>query len=415
MRFYIKTFGCRLNQHEGDIISEKFLDVGFVHAGLCEADIIIVNGCTVTARSDQKVRQFIHKVQRENAAAKIFLTGCTANAIKDSLIEPIGGVTVIARKNRYRIHDIIDESESGESPGDFPAISGIGISRTRAWLKIQDGCNRKCAYCIVPLVRGDSRSRSPDDIVNQVKAFVSSGFKEIVLTGVDIGDWRNDNRALPYLLHEILAKTKIYRVRLSSLEPPGLTDELLDIIDAEPRIAKHLHIPIQSSSPKVLMEMGRPVYIPDEIVAKLEALRKRQPEICFGTDIIVGFPTETEQDFEMTANMLKTKTFAYSHIFRFSARPGTTTCKIQEISSNIVARRASFLRELDTQNRKIFAAKFIGERIDFLIERCRENYSTGHAGNYLSVRAFGKAKRGDTACIMVKSAGEMIVEGEIII
>jgi len=404
--FFIKNFGCRLNQHEGDIIAERMLDQGHNRTQWKDADVVIVNGCVVTARADRKLRQFIRKVHRENPDATILLTGCTAKAISLQLLPEIEGVETGLKSN--------SAMNMLQLP-DFPRITGSGITRTRACLKIQDGCDRKCAYCIVPLVRGNSRSRPIDDIVEQVSIFVDTGFKEIVLTGVDIGDWRQNSLRLPDLMRKILDKTGIYRLRLSSLEPPGLTGELIELISIESRIAPHIHIPLQSGSYRLLREMNRPQYNPDEIVEKLEILRDARQDICFGTDIIIGYPRETTDDFGCTAELLQSGIFAYAHIFRFSPRPGTAAFKLEKIDNTTVDILTRILHDIDKRNRRNFARNFIGRKLEFIVERSYGNIASGRTANYLKVHAHGKVRQGDTADVMVKSTGEMMLEGEIVI
>jgi len=418
MRFYIKNFGCRLNRCEGDIIAEKLIFAGHNLTNWKYADFIIVNGCTVTGRADQKVRQFIHRTCRENPNAKILLTGCTANAINRGFLDKIDEAIIVPLKMRYGIHKIIENDfeikpANSDSTDVFVTIDGAGISRTRAQLKIQDGCDKRCAYCIVPLIRGKSRCRKTDDIISQAKILVKRKFREIILTGVDIGDWRDGEMKLVDSIKSILSQTDVYRIRLSSIEPPGLTDELLDLIAAEPRIAAHLHIPFQSGSRRLLADMNRPAYSVDDLLEKLIRLRKNRPEICFGTDIIFGYPTETDNDFAKTVRLLKSKILNYAHIFKFSPRPATKAFELKQIPSKILNERAKLLRVIDSANRTEFAQKFIGENLDFIVERKNGDIITGHTGNYLKVRAKGFGKRGEIAYIKVDGAGEMSVSGKI--
>ena len=424
VRFYIKNFGCRLNQHEGDIIGERLLDSGWVRADWRESDVVIVNGCTVTARADQKVRQFVHRVRRENPAAKILITGCTASALLKHLIRFDEEVIVVPPRFRYAIPQFL-KSGGGYSDGDIPAdeirtdgqfvlTEGKGISRTRANLKIQDGCDRRCAYCIVPIVRGGAVSRPAEDVIEQAKRFESAGFKEIVLTGVDIGTWRDGDLTLASLLRLLLERTEVYRFRLSSIEPPGLTEDLLELLAAEPRLAPHLHIPIQSGSQRLLRDMNRPFYRIADLVEKFERLRSARADFCFGTDIIVGFPTETEQDFEDTRRLLSAGVFAYAHIFRYSPRPGTAAYSLKPLPAGEVSRRAKILGEIDAHNRVEFARKFVGRQLEFLVERRAGEYVLGRAANFLRVKARGVARRNQIATVQIHSAEPMTVIGEVV-
>ncbi|MCD6418762.1 tRNA (N(6)-L-threonylcarbamoyladenosine(37)-C(2))-methylthiotransferase MtaB [bacterium] len=414
MNFYLKNFGCRLNQYEGDVIAENLAGAGFSRAAdFHNADVIIVNGCTVTARADQKVRQFIHKVRRENSSARLILTGCTAEAIVKKFLKKIPGVEILPKRWRYDIAGFL-KSSPGTEYTDFPDAGGVEIVRARANLKIQDGCDKRCAYCIVPLVRGNSRCRNADDIVKQVNHLVAAGFKEIVLTGVDIGVWHDSEMRLPGLLKKILAQTDIFRLRLSSIEPPGITDELIGIISSEEKIAPHLHIPLQSGSEDVLSSMMRPAYNPFDVLERVEAIRKMRPELCIGTDIIVGFPTEKDEDFTKTVELLTTGEIAYAHLFPFSPRPGTAAANLKRLDGKIIAERMKNLREIDRRNRENFARKFAGQYFDIVVEQVRGGYVFGHTANFLKVKAKGSANRREVAKILAKSSGTMQIIGEVV-
>lgn len=413
MRFYIKNFGCRLNQHEGDIIAERLIVAGLIPSAMTDADIIVVNGCTVTGRADQKLRQFVHKVQRENKDARILLTGCTATAILKKFLPNINCIEVLDEKWRYSVAEyLFDRPTSGKV--DFPDIAGKGIVRARASLKIQDGCDRKCAYCIVPLVRGHSRSRHADDIIIQIANLITSGFTEIILTGVDIGDWRCDGMRLPQLLRKIIDETDVQLIRLSSIEPPGVDDELLSIMSSEHRIAPHLHTPIQSGSADVLRAMHRPKYDIPELLSRLEYLRKKRPELCVGTDIIVGFPGETDSDFQKTVNLLHSGVISYTHLFPFSPRPETDAKHLKRLPTKIVNERTKILRAIDEQNRLRFAQRFIGIELNTVVERCHNGKIYGHSENYLRVIADGTAPRKKIVKILAERAAQMQVYGKII-
>lgn len=412
MKFYIKNFGCRLNQSEGDAVREKLLLAGWCEANPRESEIVFINGCTVTSRADQKVRQFIHKVYRENPSAKIVITGCTALAIEKNIpimkqyLKSIMSSIILPSKFRFEPQSFFDSNDISQI--DFPDISGTGIHRTRAWVKIQDGCDRNCSYCIVPLVRGKSKSRKTNDVVEQVKVLVNEGFKEIVLTGVDIGDWKDENKTLADLLIILLKETTISRIRLSSLEPPGLSDEIANLLASENRIAPHLHIPIQSASPNVLKAMNREFRIStDEILEKISQVRSKRPDLCFGTDIIVGFPTETDDEFNMTLNLLKMDIVSYAHIFPFSKRPNTLASELKPLSSEVINRRRRIILSVDRENRKRFAQKFVGKPISVLIENVSSGKWTGHSPNYIKVFGVGNPKRGEEISVISRSSGVM--------
>ncbi len=412
MKFYLKNFGCRLNQSEGDSIAESLLCEGFVRSNLENAELVVVNGCTVTARSDQKLRQFVRAVRRMNDNARIVLLGCTSQAIGNGLLKEISEVETVDNRYRYCLQKYF-KAEKPIPKNDFPKINGLGIIRTRAWVKIQDGCNRFCSYCIVPLLRGKSRSRSPSKIIEQIRKLHQSGFSEIVLTGVDIGDWRESGETLSCLIKTILQKTDLPLLRLSSLEPPGLTRNLIDLISSENRIAAHLHIPIQSGSKKVLAAMKRGWYDPTDICESLEKIRLIRPEMCFGTDIIVGFPEERDSDFQRTRQILMNGTFAYAHLFRYSPRPGTSSLNLPILDSKVVNERSKILAKIDSFNRNEFATKFIGSKLRFLVEKVSGEHIFGHTSNYLRVKANGTSQRGKFETVYVTDAYDMKVSGVI--
>ncbi len=421
---------------------------GFKPTSWKNADIVLVNGCTVTARADQKLRQFVHRIRRENPQAKILITGCTAIAMNNELLPPISGTALIDKSHRYDIAKLFESTEidskyiqpdndlkciSDTSPMelDFPIIYGLNISRTRARLKIQDGCDNRCAYCIVPLVRGNSRSRPLDKIIHQMEILIDKGFKEIVLTGVDIGDWNYDNLHLADLIRRILDETKVYQLRLSSLEPPSLSDELVNLIASEERIAPHLHIPLQSGSDRLLRKMNRPQYDVMAIMKKLQNIRLQREEVCFGADIIVGYPAETAEDFSKTESILESGVFAYSHIFKFSPRPGTKASNLKLIPGNVMSERAERLQYLDRKNRYNFAKQFLGKKLEFIVEQSKpissvsagrmsdkgeiaDRIAIGHTGNYLKVYAKGVASKGSIAYFRVEDFAEMKVSGKIV-
>ena len=413
MRFFIKNFGCRLNQFEGDAIFEMLIRAGLVPGNATDSDLIIVNGCTVTSRADQKVRQFIHKIMRNNPNARIILTSCTAEAIRKGILKGINGVEVVGWENKFSIDKYILGTPE-PSHDRFPRISRKSVSRTRAWVKIQDGCNRRCAFCIVPVVRGRSVSRSSRDIIDQIRELNVSGFAEIVLTGVDIGNWSDGKAGLAQLVEKILSSTDVKVLRLSSLEPPGLTDELIEVFCTNERIAPHLHIPIQSGSERVLKLMNRDWYKLDELVGRIEKVINCRDGVCIGTDIIVGFPGENDEDFEATERLLRSGYFAYAHIFKFSPRPMTPAYNLKPIPPKTVNERAKRIKEIDRNNRMSFAKKFVGKILDFIPERVTEERVFGHSLNYLKVVAQGSAKRGEISKVLVEDFAEMTVFGKVL-
>jgi len=263
-------------------------------------------------------------------------------------------------------------------------------------------------------VRGRSVSRSSRDIIDQIRELTMSGFAEIVLTGVDIGNWSDGRAGLAKLVKKILSSTDVKVLRLSSLEPPGLTDELIEIFCTNERIAPHLHIPIQSGSERILKLMNRDWYKLDELIGRIEKVINCRDGVCIGTDIIIGFPGENDEDFEATERLLRSGYFAYAHIFKFSPRPMTPAYNLKPIPPKTVNERAKRIKEIDKNNRLSFAKKFVGKILDFIPERVTEERVFGHSLNYLKVVAQGSAKRGEISKVLVEDFAEMTVFGKVL-
>ncbi len=415
LRFHIKNFGCRLNQHEGDAMYARLVDAGFIPSPMTEADLVIVNGCVVTGRAEQKVRQFIHKVKRENPGAKLLVTGCTAEAISRGLVGKIDGAEIVERQRMNDIAGLLTISQSHQDVLDFPRFNVKNIPRARAWLKIQDGCQRACSYCIVRIIRGKPRSRRVPDIIDCVNRIVEAGFNEIVLTGTDLGSWEGNNgkMRLPELLRKILDETDVSLIRLSSIEPPGVTEELIDVISSDDRIAPHLHIPLQSGSVDVLSAMNRPTYDPFDVLRRVDKLRAARDSLCVGADIIVGFPSEGDDDFEMTADLLRSGMISYAHLFKFSPRPGTEAAKLKPLPSKTVKARLKVLKSIDDENRSAFAKRFCGKTLRMVVEKCSGGKVLGHTENYLYAVCDGTAERRTIVKIAVQKAEGMKVFGKV--
>ena len=368
-KFLIKTYGCKINQYDSAILRAHFTSLGLEETNrIEEADHIIINTCVVTHRAERDARHFLNRVGRlKKAGTKVYLTGCGANYL------PQPGVDFF---------------------GDFQSLSKVlGItrifpefSRSRPFVKVQEGCDFKCTYCVVPQVRGGSQSRKLKSIIDEIKFHLDNGAKEIVLTGTQIGDWGKEwGKNLDELIEEIVDLEGDFRVRISSMAPIHVSDNLIELFKNHPdRLAPHFHISLQSGSAKVLKDMKRPYTIEKytEIIWKIyESIEN----VAIGTDIIVGFPTEIEEDFEQTVKVVDTLPFAYLHVFEYSPRPGTDAYRLGDIPSQIKKKRVHELLKLVEKKRMNFKKSNLGKRLRVLIENRKNGYFYGTSENYMRV------------------------------
>ncbi len=382
--FFIKTFGCKINQYDSELL-KKFLEKkGLKYSEFINADVVIVNGCSVTANSERKARQFIRKIKRKNPHSKIILTGCYAKRLflsKESLNE---GIKVLDIKDLSSLCKALNLSINK----NFYPIEGLS-EHTRTFIKIQEGCDNFCSYCIIPFLRGKPKSRVPADIFRELEKIQNKGIKEIVLSGIHLGkygyDLKNENVNLSSLLKNILENFDFPRVRLSSIEPMEITDELIEIVASSDRICKHLHIPLQSGSDIILKKMNRP-YTRKDYLSLINKIIKKIPDLGISTDIIVGFPGESESDFYATVDVLKQIDFVRIHIFPYSDRPFTKASKMpNKLHRDIIKKRIKVLKQHAYQSRLRFHSKFIGKKLKILIENYKNLFSYGYSDNYIHV------------------------------
>lgn len=359
----------------------EFRTVGFRE----DADIYVVNTCSVTARADASARKTIRRLAADHPDAKIVVTGCYAQRASEEIAQLPGVSVVLGAADRGRIVAEVRDS----MPGDGRiAVSPIAeatkflevpitemMDRSRAFVKVQEGCNEACSFCIVPQTRGVSRSRAPEKVLDQARKLITSGYPEIVLTGVHVGDYGVDlaagRRLLPELIAEILALPGLSRFRLSSIEPSTVTDELIDLMASEPRFARHFHIPFQSGSNSVLARMRRR-YTMESFDALVEKIRAKVPEFGFGTDVICGFPGETDADFQATFDCLERWPVTYLHPFTYSIRPGSEAESFSDqIAPEVKKRRVRALKRLSNDKTELFRAAHIGREVDILMEGSR--------------------------------------------
>ncbi len=409
--FAIETLGCKVNQYEEQVLRENLLKNGFRESALQEADYFIVNSCTVTGRADSKTRKLIKRAKKENPGLEVYVTGCYAVLPEDieklrSMPEVRGVVPGGDKMTLPRVLSSVSAA-AGVCEETHERISGFG-SHTRAFLKIQDGCDRGCSYCKVNIVRGPSKSRCEGEVIDEVVRLAKSGYREIVLTGICLGSWKGkDGKTFTDLLRTIDKLEGDFRVRLSSIEPDQIGKELIETIARSRRICRHLHIPLQSGSDKVLKMMNRRYDTARfrELVLKL---REKMPLIGITMDIIAGFPGETEEDFEKTAGMIEELRPSRLHVFKYSDRKGTKASGMKDkVPSDVAAERVGKLINIGSRFQSEFCGKFLGREAEILVEdRSIEGVLTGYTGEYIRAGVEGAAKIGELIRINIKEIDE---------
>lgn len=393
IRFF--TLGCKVNQYDTQVMREEFIRAGFKELENSQrADIYLINTCTVTSAADRKSRHLIRYSHRQNPQAKIIVTGCYTELDNDAdEIAKIPGVTdIIKNQDKYRILELLNgHSEQNE----MNELNNIGISsfseHTRAFLKIQDGCNNFCSYCKVPLVRGSSRSRPLAEIIQEAQALIKNGYKETVLTGICLGSYGKDLYPNISVVNVIEALEKIrglLRIRLSSIEAGDVSVELINKISQSKKLCRHLHIPIQSGDDKILKRMNR-AYKRYDYLNLINRIKKCIPDIAITTDVMVGFPGEDEINFENTADLIKEIIPLKVHIFPYSPREGTTAYNFKDrLNSNIIKKRTLHLKNIAKNCALDYKKQFLNKDMKVLIEtRSKESPNSweGYTSNYIKV------------------------------
>jgi threonylcarbamoyladenosine tRNA methylthiotransferase MtaB len=384
--FHITNFGCRASQSEGASIHQELLDSNAGESDSpYDANVVIVNSCTVTAEADRDVRQTIRRIASRNPNAQIIVTGCYAQRAPDELANLPQVRYVVGNSHKPLVGQIalnvLDEDFSTHGRAEvlcssiflereLKPASHIGSGgRTRAVVKVQDGCNANCSFCVIPSVRGRSRSIEPTDALAEVRDLVSRGYKEVIFSGIHLGTYGRD---LPSkvsffdLVSRALETPGLARLRLSSIEPLEVVPELIDLAATHPRMAHHFHIPLQSGSARILRAMYRP-YTPDYYSDLLARIRTRIPDAAIGADVMVGFPGETDDDFTATYRLIEESPLTYLHVFPFSSRPGTVAADLQhQVPEHVSRFRAKTLRNLIAQKNEAFRRRLIGHEIEVL-------------------------------------------------
>lgn len=373
-RFFVQNFGCRATQADGAALEAQLAARGFTGSDAhVNADLVILNTCTVTSEADRDARTAIRRVHRENPAARILVTGCYAQRAPDELAKMPGVEWVVGNSHKTEIASLV----SGAMPyhgqilsGDIfatreiltaPILEAAG-DRTRPNLKIQDGCHNRCSFCIIPFVRGKSRYVDANQVIAQVRS-LSSRYREVVLSGINLGRWGRESGSemrLPDLLRRLLAETEIERLRLSSVEPMDFSDDLLGMMAETPRISKHVHAPLQSGSDTILRRMHRK-YRPRHYAERAMKARQLMPDAAIGADVMVGFPGETEDLFEESRQFIHWMPFTYLHVFTYSERPGTPAASMPgAVPIPVRKERNRILRELADKKNAAFRESLLG-------------------------------------------------------
>lgn len=386
MRVYLTSLGCKLNQSEVESWARRLTTAG--HAVLKSpegADLCIINTCTVTHTAARKSRQLIRRCHRANPQAHIIVTGCDAEMSPNALQELPGVKLVLGTAAKEQLLENIAEQFGLSLQGKAVVLRCQSFGHTRAFIKIQDGCNNACTYCIVRIARGRQRSRPIADILEEIATREKEGYQEMVLTGVHIGAYGHERgETLAELIHAILANTRFPRLRLSSIEPWDLTPDLLRLWE-NPRMCRHLHLPLQSGCDATLRRMNRR-YTTAQYCDLLTCAREKIPDLAVTTDIIVGFPGEDEQEFATSANFVAAAGFARIHVFPFSARPGTLAASMPgQVAPHIKKKRTELMLRIAKHSAEAFHRRFIGRTMDVLWESASDNCWSGLTDNYIRV------------------------------
>jgi threonylcarbamoyladenosine tRNA methylthiotransferase MtaB len=395
MRIYVSSLGCKLNQSEMDTLAGELAQAGHQVVGsAAEADLCVLNTCAVTHTAAQKSRQALRRLHRENPEARLIATGCYAEWTPAELRNLDGVDLVVGNKDKERLAQMV-----GGEPADRSTHIAYRGSRTRAFVKIQDGCDNACAYCIIHVARGPQYSRPPDQVLSDIQARLAMGHQEIVLTGVHIGAYGRDRDGdldidLWGLVARILAETRVPRLRLSSVEPWDLPEQVFGLWD-NPRLCRHLHLPLQSGCDATLQRMNRR-YTAAQFAALVAAARQAIPDLAVTTDVIVGFPGETEADFAASLAFVQAMEFTRAHVFPYSPRAGTPASRMPgRVPARVKDERARAMRAAAAAGAQAFHGRFVGRTMGVLWESPRPGASghiwSGLTGNYMRVHAVSAA------------------------
>ncbi len=448
--FYVQNFGCRATQADGAALEQQLSAQGLERAEQPgQAQVVVLNTCTVTAAADQDARAAIRRIHRANPGCQILVTGCYAQRAPEEIASLPGVRWVVGNSHKHQISELVggdvaraSGANGAEDTNFFPlnelqtprsnsASLLVGdifahtellaapvfdalAERTRPNLKVQDGCNNRCSFCVIPFVRGRSRSLPLEEIIGQVSHLVAAGYREVVISGINLGRWGSDLRPqlrFPALVRAILEQTGLERLRLSSIEPMDWSEELIELAAGSPRIAKHAHVPLQSGSDDILRRMHRK-YRPWHYAQRLRKIRQAMPTAAIGADVMVGFPGESAADFEQTRALVEELPFTYLHVFTYSARPGTPAATLPEkVPAPIAHERNRVLRELAAQKKLAFQRSFVDKTLEAITLSTYDGECTeALSDNYLKLRLAGRHEANQWLTVNIKSAsaGELL-------
>lgn len=462
--FFVQNFGCRATQADGAALERQLATHGMSPAGsACDADVVVLNTCTVTAAADQDARASIRRIHRENPSAKIMVTGCYAQRAPQEIAALPGVAWVVGNSHKHRVAEIAAgagserellaesvESDSSEhrvgdhavhetGPQNFVSLETVSLSappftlvgdifahteliaapvfsgdtiaeKTRPNLKVQDGCDNRCSFCIIPSVRGQSRSMKLDRVIEEANALVAAGYREIVLSGINLGRWGRDfqpQQRFEQLVRGLLEHTDIQKIRISSVEPMDWSDDLIALVASSPRIAKHAHVPLQSGSDRILRKMHRK-YRPWHYAEKIRKIHEAMPEAAIGADVMVGFPGETEELFEENRSFIEHLPFTYLHVFTYSSRPGTPSAAMpDQVPVHIARERNRVLRELAAEKNRAFRESFIGRSLEVItLQSAGNGWTEALSDNYLKIRLAGQHEANDILTVDITEIGD---------
>ncbi len=438
-RFCVLSFGCRASQADGAAIKRQLLEAGHQAKDSVEAsELVVIQTCTVTATADAEARQVIRRVQRSQPNCKILVTGCYAQRAPEEVAKLPGVTWVVGHSHRHRISEIVRNEfpqaarhspcECGALSAARPTLQGLAVSaspatlqqtprpqrdknqaqiwageiggefhfspvfaddRTRPTLKVQDGCNARCSFCVIPHVRGRSRSLETELAISQVRALAAQGYREVVLSGINLGSYGRDRMPkinFLSLLERMLQETPIERVRISSIEPMDVSRELIELVAREPRVAQHFHVPLQSGCNRILRLMNRR-YWTQQYAEKIMAIRERLPEAAIGADVMAGFPGETHEDHKESTRFIESLPFTYLHVFPYSARPGTLAPKLPNpVDGRRAHERCREIQAIGRAKQHDFAHAHVGRTLSVLtLHETRQGERLGLSSNYLKV------------------------------
>lgn len=383
--YQIVSLGCRTNQYESQAFRDQLGLLGWSENAE-EAQLAIVNTCTVTAQADHRSLSQIKKLAAQESVETVAVTGCMAKGAEKMLQAISKKVVVVPNSDKEKLLNLVLNEES------LPEFKIKHFeAHTRAFVKVQDGCNSYCSYCVIPFVRGRSRSRPLNDVISEVKGLVESGFKEVVITGINVGDWEEGNLRLHHLIKAVDQVEGIRRVRISSIDPDEVDDELLDIVVNGAHTCPSMHIVLQSGSNVVLQRMRRK-YTKQQFLDSVVRLKDARPDFTFTTDVIVGFPGETDEDFAQTLDVVEQVRFAKVHFFPYSPRPKTRAARWELVDKETVNKRKHILAECAERNAFALRQQYVNQKLQVLVE----GNNKGHTANFLSVAIEGKTVRSNT-------------------